>query len=374
MAETPVSPDAEINWLSAEQSNSSLIVGDVAILKLFRRVAAGPHPEAEMGRYLTEQGFANTAPLLGEVVRIDPDGTRHALAIAQGFIRNQGDAWTWMLDLLMRGMSDLSASVEGTSATESEQHEDYNAIATLLGRRLGEMHANLARNTSDPAFTPEVANAATTEKWAVQAEQQLAAAYDALGPQKEWDARAAEDLALVMSARDRLIAAARDLAGSGNGTRLTRIHGDLHLGQILVANGDVYIIDFEGEPAKPMESRRAKNHRLRDVAGMIRSFDYAAAVVQRKSIASHAHVADPSRDIFLQTFVEQATASFLAGYREAFAAEDVAAEQNLLQLFLVEKAAYEIAYEAANRPTWMDVPLHGLARLTEQILAAKAPS
>jgi maltose alpha-D-glucosyltransferase/alpha-amylase len=178
----------------------------------------------------------------------------------------------------------------------------------------------------------------------------------------------------VISAREDLIAAAGQLALAGAGTTLTRIHGDLHLGQVLVANGDVYIIDFEGEPAKPMELRRAKNHRLRDVAGMMRSFDYAAAVVQRKSDASHAHLADPARDTFLQTFVEQATRSFLAGYREAFPAEDEMAEENLLRLFLLEKAAYEIAYEAANRPTWMDVPLHGLAGLTDQLFGAKATS
>jgi maltose alpha-D-glucosyltransferase/alpha-amylase len=372
MAQTNVPPDAEISWLSAEQSNSSLIVGDIAILKMFRRVAAGPHPEAEMGRFLTEQGFANTAPLLGEVARIDPDGTRHALAIAQGFIRNQGDAWTWMLDLLLRGLSDLTASADGVQVTESEQHEDYNAIATLLGRRLGEMHAILARESQDPAFAPEKADRGVTDQWAMQAEQQLAGAFASLAIQRDWDAAAAENFAIVMKSRDRLIEAARRLARSGIGTRLTRIHGDLHLGQVLVANGDVYIIDFEGEPAKPMELRRAKNHRLRDVAGMIRSFDYAAAVVQRKSVASHAHVSDPNRDTFLQTFVEQATRSLLVGYREAFATDDETAEQNLLQLFLLEKAAYEVAYESANRPTWMDVPLHGLARLTEQLLGEKA--
>ena len=366
MAETTVPPDAEINWLSAEQSNSSLIVGDVAMLKLFRRVAAGPHPEAEMGRYLTEQGFANTAPLLGEVARFDADGTRHVLAIAQGFIRNQGDAWTWMLDLLLRGLSDLAAGTEGMAETETEHHEDYNAIATLLGRRLGEMHAILARDTNDPAFVPETAGAATTEQWTKQAQQQLMAAFDALDAQREWDASAAADLASVKSARDGLIAKVGQLALAGDGATLTRIHGDLHLGQVLVANGDVYIIDFEGEPAKPMALRRGKNHRLRDVAGMIRSFDYAAAVVQRKSVASHAHVADPSRDAFLRTFVEQATGSFLAGYNEVYTAQDAAADQRLLQLFLLEKAAYEVAYEAANRPTWIDVPLHGLARLTEQ--------
>ena len=366
-----VPPDAEINWLSAEQSNSSLIVGDVAMLKLFRRVAAGPHPEAEMGRYLTEQGFANTAPLLGEVVRVDPDGTRHALAIAQGFIRNQGDAWTWTLDLLLRGLSDLTGSAEGEAATESEQHEDYDAIATLLGRRLGEMHAVLARESDDPAFAPETAGDAVTGQWATQAEQQLAAAFDALSAQTRLGrGSAANDLAVVMAERDRLTHWRVGWRASGDGATLTRIHGDLHLGQVLVANGDVYIIDFEGEPAKPMELRRGKNHRLRDVAGMLRSFDYAAAVVQRKSLASHAHVADPDRDTFLRTFVEQATRSFLAGYGEVCPSMGEPAEHDLLQLFLLEKAAYEIAYEAANRPTWIDVPLHGLAQLIEQLVGA----
>jgi maltose alpha-D-glucosyltransferase / alpha-amylase len=366
MAETVVPPDAEMKWLSVEQSNSSMIVGDVAMLKLFRRVSAGPHPEAEMGRYLTEQGFANLAPLLGEVVRVEPNGERHVLAVAQGFIRNQGDAWTWTLDLLMRGLSDLTAGTEEAQATGAEQHEDYGAIAALLGRRLGEMHAILARDVDDPAFAREVASADLARQWADQAEQQLAAAFAALDAPREWDADTAQDLAIVMAERDRLAATVRELAESGTGTVLTRIHGDLHLGQVLVANGDVYIIDFEGEPAKPVELRRAKNHRLRDVAGMLRSFDYAGAVMKRRSVATQAHVADPQRDAFLRTFVTGAAQSFLTGYADVFPAKDNTAEQKLLRLFLIEKAAYEIAYEAANRPAWIDVPLHGLAQLIAQ--------
>ena len=109
-------PDAETHWISAEQSNSSVIVGDVAIVKLFRRVSDGPHPEAEMGRHLTDQGYANTPALLGEVVRVDPDGTRHTLAIAQAFVRNQGDAWNWTLELLMRGLSDITSSDDAAAA------------------------------------------------------------------------------------------------------------------------------------------------------------------------------------------------------------------------------------------------------------------
>ncbi|HEY6441072.1 MAG TPA: maltose alpha-D-glucosyltransferase [Acetobacteraceae bacterium] len=369
MAETVVPPDAEMKWLSVEQSNSSMIVGDVAMLKLFRRVSAGPHPEAEMGRYLTEQGFANIAPLLGEVVRIDADGERHALAIAQGFIRNQGDAWTWTLDLLMRGLSDLTAGTEEAQATEAEQHEDYSAIATLLGRRLGEMHAVLARHTDDPAFAPEQARADIIEQWANQAEQQLADAFAALDAPREWDADAAQDLTVVMAERERITATTRRLAKAGHGEVLTRIHGDLHLGQLLVANGDIYIIDFEGEPAKPVTQRRSKNCRLRDVAGILRSFDYAAAVMKRRSVATQAHVADPQRDAFLRTFVERAAQCFLAGYAEVLPAEDAAEERDLLTLFLIEKAAYEVAYEAANRPAWIDVPLHGLAQLIAQVPA-----
>jgi maltose alpha-D-glucosyltransferase/alpha-amylase len=320
-----------------------------------------------MGRYLTEQGFANIAPLLGEVVRIDADGERHSLAVAQGFIRNQGDGWTWTLDLLTRGLSDFTAGTEAVQVTEAEEHEDYGAIATLQGRRLAEMHQVLLRETNDAAFSPEQAGPGTVRQWGEQASQQLAAAYAALEMPREWDADAAQDVALVMAERDRLMAITHRLAESAASQMLTRIHGDLHLGQLLVANGDVYIIDFEGEPAKPLAQRRAKNHRLRDVAGMLRSFDYAAAVTKRKSIATQAHVADPHRDAFLATFVEGAVRGFLGGYAEVLPAQERQAEENLLRLFLIEKAAYEVAYEAANRPAWLDVPLHGLAQLITQV-------
>jgi maltose alpha-D-glucosyltransferase/alpha-amylase len=206
-----------------------------------------------------------------------------------------------------------------------------------------------------------------TEQWAAQAEQQLVAAFAALDARQEWDAESAQDLAIVMAERESICAAVHRLAEAGRGTMLTRIHGDLHLGQLLVANGDIYIIDFEGEPVKPVALRRAKNNRLRDVAGILRSFDYAAAVMKRRSVATQAHVADPQRDAFLRTFIERAEQCFLAGYTDVLPAEDAAAERDLLRLFLIEKAAYEIAYEAANRPAWIDVPLHGLAQLIAQV-------
>ncbi len=363
-------PDTEITWLSAEQSNSSLIIGDVAMVKLFRRVVAGPHPEAEMGRYLTEQGFAHTPALLGEMVRVSADGTRHTLAVAQAFIRNQGDAWTWMLDWMMRALSDLPATEDVEAVTAPEKFADGEAIASVIGQRLGEMHAVLARPTEAADFAPERANDAVLDRWARDVEIQIDAALRSLaGSRAALEPQAAAEADALERARDRLIGTASGLARRGAGGALTRIHGDLHLGQMLVSSGDVYIIDFEGEPARLLEQRRAKTSPMRDLAGVIRSFDYAAAVVRRKSREAHAHLADERREAFLAEFLDRVNACFLAGYRALAPSGDDATDAALLRLFLIEKAAYEIAYEAANRPSWIDVPLHGLARIADQALA-----
>ncbi|MBS0643280.1 MAG: maltose alpha-D-glucosyltransferase [Proteobacteria bacterium] len=366
MAEVSVPPGTEMHWISAEQSNSSVVVGDVAILKLFRRVSDGPHPEAEMGRYLTEQGFAHTPALLGEVVRIDPDGTRHALAIAQAFVRNQGDAWTWTLELLSRGLSDVAGG-DDRAAVDAMAHADYEPFAHLLGQRLADMHSILSRPAEAPAFCPVGATAEDAGALADRIWQQVEQACQALDRVRDTKV-APEDLhAGLLSALPTLEKNLRRQAEGLAGSLLTRIHGDLHLGQVLVVNGDVSIIDFEGEPAKPIEHRRAKDHRLRDVAGMLRSFDYAAAVVQRRSAATHGHLADERISQFLDGFRSKASDAFLAGYRATLDVDDP-----LLSLFLIEKAAYEVVYEAANRPAWVDVPLQGLLTCVVPIAEALA--
>ncbi|MFL5257831.1 MAG: maltose alpha-D-glucosyltransferase [Rhodopila sp.] len=375
MADIKVPEGVELQWISAEQSNSSVIIGDIAITKMFRRITDGPHPEAEMGRYLTEQGFAHTPALLGEVVRIDPKGVRHALAIAQAFVRNQGDAWTWTLELLARGLSDITSGDEAT-ARDAANHTDYAKFAELLGSRLGEMHVILARPSTDPAFTPVKGGPDDAQAVAERVRNQLTAAFNAIEATTQLDPAAEPDRQTVLNIRDVLLDRLPALARVVEGATLTRIHGDLHLGQVLVVNGDVSIIDFEGEPARPVELRRAKDHPLRDVAGMIRSFAYAAAVMKRRSQSSHAHVPDEQVSSFLDSFSVRATESFLAGYRKAFASTDaespVTLQQDLLDLFLIEKAAYEVVYESANRPTWIDVPLHGLAIRTRHLLGVEA--
>jgi maltose alpha-D-glucosyltransferase / alpha-amylase len=367
MAEVKIPDGAEMIWISAEQSNSSVIVGDTAIIKLFRRLTDGPHPEAEMGRYLTENGFASTPALFGEVVRIDPDGTRHALAIAQAFVRNQGDGWTWTMDLLLRGLSDITGGDEAALA-DAMNHTDYVRFAALLGQRLGEMHQVLALPSADPAFAPVTGTADTAATFAQRALEQLSAAYRAIDTVEDSNRHALD------SAREALFAKLDSLAHRVDGAMLTRIHGDMHLGQVLVCNGDVIIIDFEGEPGKPVDVRRSKDHPLRDVAGMIRSFDYAAAVVRRRSQASHAHLTDEQVSALLDSFVQSATRAFLDGYRTAIAPEGEQMppdNSELLDLFLMEKAAYEVVYEAANRPTWIDVPLHGMADCARRLLGVE---
>ncbi|MCQ4158437.1 maltose alpha-D-glucosyltransferase [Roseomonas sp. GC11] len=354
--------DAEIRRLSAEQSNSSLIIGEQAVLKLVRRVTEGISPETEMTRHLTERGFAQTAPLLGEVVRVTPDGTPRTLVVLQGFVRNQGDGWGWTIEFLNRSVADMAVK-EAAAEEQDDAFSNYAVFAAALGRRLGEMHALLAEDCGEDAFRPEIATEKDAQAWAKGARAQFEAALKTLAQVPE-----AEPL---RTGRAALLDAIDRLAALGVGALKTRIHGDFHLGQVLVVQGDACIIDFEGEPAKSLAQRRAKTSPLRDVAGLLRSFDYAVASAEpdrgAPGEASNRH------DALLEGFRQRAAATFLEAYRDAQARAarpwaSAAAEAALLDLFLLEKAAYEICYEAANRPSWLPIPLAGLRRIADRLL------
>ncbi len=364
--------DADIVRLSAEQSNSSLIVGDALVLKIVRKVLAGVHPEAEMTGYLTENGFGNIAPLLGEVVRIDEDGTTHTVALAQGFVRNQGDAWTWTLNYLESAVADV------TGALSDEELDDalagYNSFAAAIGRRLAELHGMLATPTPLAEFTPKEADAPIYAEWADATAEQVTLAVAAIGRVQDWPDETTKAMAeqFVASAEE-LTDTIHKLAGSVQGTALsTRVHGDFHLGQILVVLGDAYLIDFEGEPAKPMEARRAKSSPMRDVAGLLRSFDYAAATASSGRPAP-SDASMERRGRVVERFRVTAGQVFLDSYRAALEASPHpwvtgAALSTLLDLFLIEKAAYEVRYEATNRPAWLGIPLAGLGRIAARLI------
>ncbi|HTW27324.1 MAG TPA: maltose alpha-D-glucosyltransferase [Acetobacteraceae bacterium] len=369
--------DAEIRRLSAEQSNSSLIVGDTLVMKIVRKVLAGIHPEAEMTRLLTERGFPNIAPLYGEVVRVGPDGTPHTLGLVQGFVRNQGDGWGWTLDFLGRTVEELAVTGAAEDEPPAEAFSEYNMFAAAMGRRLAELHSVLAEPAEEADFAPEPAEEMALEEWASGAIEQLDDALAMLMRQHDWPDEAAEARAAsLVEQAPALRATIARLARRGVGALRTRVHGDFHLGQVLVVSGDAYIIDFEGEPARSLEQRRAKSCPLRDVAGLLRSFDYAAAAAASGRVAVSPQV-EERRARLLEQFRAEASSTFLAAYRAVL---DEAprrwvprtAEAALLDLFLLEKAAYEIRYEAANRPAWLGIPLRGLAEIADRIMAPES--
>ncbi len=381
LANAMPAPDAEIRRLSAEQSNSSLIVGDSVVLKIVRRASPGIHPEAELTRFLTEHGYANAAPLYGEVVRVDADGTPNTIALAQGFVRNQGDGWTWTLDFLARSVEELALTGAGDApgqSSESDAFAPYTAFAAAIGYRLAELHALLAQPTDEPDFAPKPATAATRDAWAAGAAEQLQGALEALRALQAWPDDATRESAEWLLARaDSLVPLCQTLAHAEGDALQTRVHGDFHLGQVLVVQSDAYIIDFEGEPARSLEQRRALSSPMRDVAGLLRSFAYAAAAAAPGRVAA-SETAYERRQALLASFQETASAQFLAAYDAVLASADPAwvapgAEPALLDLFLLEKAAYEIRYEAANRPAWLPIPLAGLRGIAERLLNKDAP-
>lgn len=370
--------DMPIRWLSAEQSNSSLILGDMAMIKLIRHISPGIHPEVEMTRHLTKVGYANTPPLLGEVARIDAEGERYTLMIVQGAIRNQGDAWTWMLNELRHRLEDVIVNASGEEEATEEERDPFSGlieVAGVVGKRLGELHAALALPSDDPDFAPATAGEAEAETWRRTLQKELSDCLDLLSDVRpNLDPACAEYIDPLLEQRDRLMQAASALSGSLVGAIETRVHGDFHLGQVLVAEDDVYIIDFEGEPARALSERRAKTNPLRDVAGLLRSISYLAASAGSDRDTA-AETNEDHRTQLTERFEREAEAAFLERYAAAVEGNEALAlsperRARLIDLFLLEKAAYEIGYEARNRPRWLPIPLKGFSAIAHRLMEA----
>ena len=331
----PPRPDANVRAMGAEQSNSSVVFNDTYVLKAFRRLEAGDNPELEMLRFLTERGFPNIAELVGW---IDFTGELMdaTLGVAQRYVAGGRDGWELALDELG---SDPEAFVG--------RMEDLGAV-------IGQMHTVLASDPSDPAFAPEEPSMESTSLITATIDEQIERLFVDLPEDNA-------DLEPIVhrgeEVRDRLSL----LSHVGSGGRLIRHHGDLHLGQTLLASDRWIVLDFEGEPARPLLERRRKRSPLRDVAGMLRSFAYAASAgdLQRGTPAP-------------EGWEERTREAFLSGY---FGAVDPSllppGESNartLLTIFELEKAAYELRYELNNRPDWVRIPVAGIARLLEEPL------
>jgi maltose alpha-D-glucosyltransferase / alpha-amylase len=367
----PDQSQGPIRWLATEQSNSSLIIGNVAMIKLIRRVSPGVHPEAEMTRRLTFCGFANAPQLLGEIVRVDSKEIPSTLFIIQSAVPNQGDAWTWILDNLRRALED-AALEEETGDRSSHTFTLVHDFVAVIGKRLGEMHVALAAETNDSAFAPEVADDEVISGWVKDAAEQIERSMGELERAKQTLSPERQALAdSVLSRKADLIAGLPALAEHGRGGLSIRIHGDFHLGQILVSQSDAYIIDFEGEPLRSLEQRRRKTTPLRDVAGFLRSLDYAAASFELPEGNATPQIVRERRERLLTQFRRESTTAFLLAYWHAVKGDQRLglgpAKELLLNLMMLEKAAYEISYEAANRPNWLPIPLRGFAAAANRL-------
>ncbi|MCO5785115.1 maltose alpha-D-glucosyltransferase [Pseudomonas sp. G11-1] len=374
LAQQEERPEEEILPLAVEQSNTSVLIGERMMLKIIRRVMPGVHPEIEMGRFLTEREFPAIAPLLGQVQRIDETGESHTLMILQGYVDSQGDAWQWTRDTLERAIRDQLAG------GLSEQENQYTALAELqafagtLGRRLGEMHLLLADPQGGEGFGFAVATQADCAQWGEHIGEQLQGALNAIDQHRaQLDAVAAEQAQWLLARRGELSEAVKALAQRCTGGVRIRVHGDLHLGQVLVVQGDACFIDFEGEPTRSLTQRRERQSPMKDVTGMLRSFDYAGAMALRSIHGTdQSEQAQQARQHICAAYREQAAHAFLTSYLEV--ASDLPhtwAEQGTpaaLALFSIEKAAYEVDYEARYRPDWLDVPLGGLIGLCKSLM------
>ncbi|WP_042444212.1 malto-oligosyltrehalose trehalohydrolase [Azospirillum sp. B510] len=356
--------DAPLRRMTAEQSNTSIRIGDTAILKGLRKLEPGIHPELEVGRFLTEVArFPNTPALLGWVERANSSGST-TLCVLQELIPEATDGWSHVTGHLTGRV----ARFEDGDAAKSADSGSVGFLR-LLGRRTAELHRALAIPGGGDAFTPEPATPERLKEWAggvrtlaKRVLERLSAAAPRLDPAIAAPAAAlAASEAAVMAQIDALVPAEAGLSAM-------RLHGDYHLGQVLVSRGDVQIVDFEGEPMRPLAERRAKHCVLRDVAGMLRSVAYAAAMARD---AIPADLDGPSRDArmaWLSWWEGAASAAFLDGYRDAIGdcpgfPRDPQAAATLLKLFLLEKALYEVGYELANRPDWVAIPLAGITAI-----------
>ncbi|SIO29511.1 maltose alpha-D-glucosyltransferase/ alpha-amylase [Bradyrhizobium erythrophlei] len=370
-SDKPIRQPERIRSVETEQSNSTALVDDDYVVKIYRKLEAGINPEIEMGRFLTEvAGFANTPALLGSVELVEGD-RRSAVGIVHAFVANQGDAWTVTAAYLDRFVDEQRVLPASEHPGESEGQVPYLRYMSQTGQRVAEMHAALASNKDLPDFVPEPTRPEDVQRWIGDVMARAERVFDTLMHRRdalrEADRPLADQLLTYQSTLpDRLKALLpRDIDGLN-----IRHHGDFHLGQMLIVKDDIFIIDFEGEPRRAISERRRKAPAARDVAGLIRSIDYSAtAALERALKVTHD---DAGRlAAALADWRDRATAAFLAGYRETAANQRLwpanpDAAERLLNFFLLEKAFYEIEYELSHRPEWLRVPLTGMLRIMSQ--------
>ena len=371
---------------STEQNNSSITFGDRFILKLFRRLEPGPNPDCEVSKFLTEKTeFDRIPPFAGWIEYVRPGAETTILAMLQGLVANEGDGWKWHQEEVARyyeeharfpfeGDKKLPAGAwfdlsESEPSAPGREHLGIGLdSAAILGRRTAELHLALASAKDDAAFTPEPLSADGLRTLAADFRGHAVRVLDLL---KDNLSRLSDELVeqggLLLGRRRDLLQCFRAVGELEDGGLRTRIHGDYHLGQLLRVKQDYVILDFEGEPERPLAERRAKQSPLKDVAGMLRSFSYAAHAGLAAYVARHPDDFDRLLP-WAQLWEFSTMAEFLRAYRAAAAgAPFLPAKREefraLLEAYVLDKGLYELQYELNNRPAWVRIPAAGILSL-----------
>jgi maltose alpha-D-glucosyltransferase/alpha-amylase len=373
----------------AEQSNTSVLYGNHLILKLFRRVEAGSNPDCELTQYLGEVRGLKSIPKFGGMIHYQAaNGEKTTLGMLQELIDHQGDGWSWTLEELARyyetcAASQMTPELLGVSRRSivalSEQSlptaaadriDIYLDAAVRLARRVAEMHLALAADTDDPTFAPAPLTKSdlidfvhTLSERGGEALRQLKSAFGRL-PDEVTDTAGS-----LLGRRRALVSRFRGLENLETTLIKIRVHGDFHLGQVLRVKNDFFLLDFEGEPGRPLAERRILQSPLKDVAGMIRSFSYAAHAALFAFVARRPQAA-ATLEPWALLWDKCVSAVFLGAYRAAtqgtrLLPEDTGILARLLDAFLMDKALYELSYELGYRPTWIRIPLLGILSLVE---------
>ncbi|KPJ91404.1 MAG: alpha-amylase [Gemmatimonas sp. SG8_17] len=375
--------------LRTEQSNSSVVYGDQMIMKVFRRVHEGVNPDLEVGRFLTERtSFNRMPPVLGALEYSRSRREPMTLSILHGFVTNEGDAWRYTLDTLEQYFERVLAQADGNRPTAmpdehlfelidlevptaaEEQIGVYSESARRIGSITAELHLGLAARTDDPAFTPESFSTMYQRSLYQSLRGRTDEAFRVLEKRLRYlpkDAR--PEARRVLSAQTEIARRQRQILDRKIRALRLREHGDYHLGQLLYTGRDFVVLDFEGEPARPLGERRLKRSPLRDVAGMLRSFHYASVTALTNGRVRTEDV--PAVEIWADSWYRWVALIFLQTYVSALGDAPIlpkTAEERrvLLDTHLLDKALYELLYELNNRPEWARIPLRGILKLLEE--------
>jgi maltose alpha-D-glucosyltransferase/alpha-amylase len=376
--------DETVRMGGTEQSNTSVVIGEELIMKLFRKIDPGPNPEVELGRFLTERtGFGHTAATRG-ALDVELDGKWASLAVMQQYVPNLGDAWSHTLDALGLVFEQVAAHRAELGRPPAPRHpldiadaeldhaRELIGIplheASLLGERTGEMHLALISVPDDPVFAPQRLTTLYQRSLYQSTRSSIRNSFNLLRRRRPTLTPTQLELAEMVLGREHdLIEGLRSITTEKIDAVRLRVHGDYHLGQVLFTGNDFVIIDFEGEPQRPLSERRIKRLGLRDVAGMLRSYQYTTQMALRAALEGG--VEGPGRADALAEWADALArwlaAAFLRGYLATVEGTPIVPSEQthlkrLLDTLLLDKAAYELGYELNNRPDWVDIPLRGL--------------